>query len=182
MEGTFIHGCSEGWMPSLPATPLCPGQASGTRTGTTWPKPCPLTTGHQRPLGECSSPWPDYKLAHPGQRRGQGSQHKYSFCGCIHAHGKAVHQERMSVRAVLWSPTATKGWLAGDSISQPLGKLNVLRKGHRGHTGVFCTGTTTPNPPEVLALKGKRKKFSPESGQEGLGDCWAFFSNVIFLS
>lgn len=79
-----------------------------------------------------------------------------------------------------WSPTATKCWLAGDSIHQLLGQLHVLRKGHRGHTGFFCTGTTNPNPPEALALKGKRKKISLESGQEGLGDCWAFFLNVIF--
>lgn len=155
---------------------MCPGQASGARTG---------ATGHQRALGECISPWPDYKLDCISKvtlaRKGwPGSQHRYSFCGCIHACGKALHQERMSVRAVLWSPTATKCWLAGDSISQPLGQLNILRKGHRGHTGFFCTGTTTPNSPEALALKGKRKKNSPESGQEGLGDCWAFFLNVIF--
>lgn len=50
---TFIHGCSEGWMPSLPKTLMCSGQASGTRTG---------TTGHQRAVGDCISPWPDYKL------------------------------------------------------------------------------------------------------------------------
>lgn len=162
--------------------PLCQkhlylGQASGTRTG---------ITGHQRAPGECISPCrPDYKLdlalaKSLWPEKGEGSQHRYSFYGCIHARGKALHQERVSVRAVLWSPTTTKCWLAGDSISQPLGLLNILRKGHRGCTGFFCTGITTPNPPEALSLKGKRKKNSPESGQEGLGDCWAFFLNVIF--
>lgn len=31
---TFIHGRSEGWMPSLPETPVCPEHGSGTGTGT----------------------------------------------------------------------------------------------------------------------------------------------------
>lgn len=60
--------------------------------------------------------------------------------------------------SVLWFPKASKCCLAGDSISQTLGQLNILRKG-RGHTAFFCHGTTTPNPPEALALKGKRKKI-----------------------
>lgn len=140
------------------------------------------SSGHQRAPDECISPSPDYKLDFAKslwpEKGGKSLSTSTASVAAPMLVAKLV--ERMSGRAVLWYPTATKGWLAGDSIHQLLGQLNVLRKGHRGHTGFFCTGTTTPNPPEALVLKGKRKKISPESGQEGLGDCWAFFLNVIF--
>lgn len=99
---TFIHGCSEGWMPSLPKTPVCPGQASGTRTG---------TTGHQRALGECISPWLDYKLDFAlakspwSEKDGKAlSTGTASMAASMLMVNKALHQERMSVESIAMVP------------------------------------------------------------------------------
>lgn len=70
------------------------------------------------------------------------------------------------MRAVLWSPAATKSWLADDSTNQPLGATEHPQEGAQRPHWLLLHRHHNPKSPRVTSLKSG-KNFLLNQGKKG---------------